>query len=158
MNIVASDLEKEMIHSRFGRLDIEQLENDKIHLFQVALLDVFPKRLSVKEASQMLGNAHQMKHELKFLKFFEACYHTFGDPFFVYQSEGQQLLKINTFKDLVPFIQSVRDENIFYNFFLPEIGIVIVGNYDWTLPVYTLTREAMNKIEHIAHQTALFLR
>ncbi|MEE3955898.1 hypothetical protein [Peribacillus frigoritolerans] len=68
------------------------------------------------------------------------------------------LLKIDTISLLRLFVILSTRTLIFSNFFFPQTGTVIVGNYDLSFPLYSLNKTQFDEYSELARRHGLFIR
>ncbi|MBP2001252.1 hypothetical protein J2Z69_002295 [Paenibacillus shirakamiensis] len=167
--------------------DDEQDELKVNTTLNFGILDRYPEKLSESESLDLLSNKYLDNNDRpKFIKFFSEllshheciinCSNLFGSRFNL--THIKERVTKTEYKNLLILKKSIKSrfimthdlmllkvilnftlkEIIFFDFYLPHEKTVILGNYDFSLPVYSKKPKFIEKLKKMAEERGLFIR
>ena len=185
--ILATNAEIDTLHSKFKKFNVHLLEEPSNLYNYVGIIDVFNRVLNEKEANELLGISHNIKHSAKFVRTFTNLFHIGEKQAYVHInkkavrkdklkyilsclnrneasffrklfSNNKGIYKIGDVETLAFLTKLSVNELYFANFFFPSLETVIIGNYDLSFPIYSKTETGFKKCKEIIEESDLFIR
>ncbi|EJW17257.1 hypothetical protein M5X17_15460 [Paenibacillus alvei] len=179
---VCSELEKQQINNLYTTVNVEELVGQTI--FYNGVLDIFPKTLTEAESKNIDFLELYKLHEHRYLALFRDIYQKNGSsiyvrPFTTINTSNKYLSKKGIAKDEQKFIRQLsKNENQLLKIeFIEELDVLVkatireivlsifyledmfvIGNYDLSLPVSSLTEETLIFTGNLAKEHGLYLR
>ncbi|NEZ45235.1 hypothetical protein [Paenibacillus alvei] len=177
-----SELEKQHINNLFTTVNVEDLGFNS--MFCNGVLDIFPKTLTEAESKNIDFSELYKSHEYRYLALFRNIYKKNGGPIYArpittintsnkylskkgiakdeqkfirqLSSNENQLLKIEIIEELDVIVKATIREIVLSIFYTEDM--FIIGNYDLSLPVSSLTEETLIVTDNLAKEHGLYLR
>ncbi len=182
---LATNEEINILHSKFKTFNTSLLEEPS-ELY-IGIMDVYDRVLTEEEASEFLGRDHNLKHGARFVNTFTELFHIEENEVYVHIykkglrkevfkcilaslkrveaslfrklfSKRKGIYKIDDVEALAFLTKLSLDELYFADFFFPSLDTVILGNYDFSFPVYSKTATGFKKCKEIVEENGLFIR
>ncbi|MGE7696804.1 hypothetical protein ACQKNC_22505 [Lysinibacillus sp. NPDC094177] len=184
---LATNEEINILHSRYKRFNTQLLEKPSELYNHIGIMDVFNRVLTEEEASELLGENHNLKYGANFLDTFTQLFHLKESEVYVHIykkglskeafkyklsclnrseanlfrklfSHSKGIYKIGDVEALVFLTKLSVTELYFADFFFPSLDTVIIGNYDLSFPIYSKTIIGFKKCKEIIEENGLFIR
>ncbi|MCP3660274.1 MAG: hypothetical protein GY830_08195 [Bacteroidetes bacterium] len=97
-----------------------------------------------------------LNYENKYINLFNNLFNKF--KIFTFDDDFDIIPKLNLIKskpELKEILQDCLREKMFYNFVIPELEIVIFGNFDLSLPIYM--KPSNKKVSEMIKESELYL-